>query len=218
MNTVTMDPVPLIFIMAIFTLFPVIFILTTSFVKISTVCFLTRESLGVQQVPPNMVIYALSLILSFYIMGPVYNKSYQAVIDDLNANKTMDSKSLMAAFQKSSDPLKAFLLKHTPRNERDFFYKSLRQYWTKDMLVNVQRDDFIIVIPAFVVSELTQAFKIGFLIYLPSVIIDIIISNVLLALGMMMMSPVTISLPLKLLLFIAVDGWSRLIHVLLSTY
>lgn len=219
MNTVTMDPIPIIFIMAIFTLFPVIFILTTSFIKISTVCFLTRESLGVQQVPPNMVIYGLSLILSFYIMGPVYNQSYQAVMDDLNTpHKVMDSKALINDFQKSSAPLKTFLLKHTPLNERDFFYKSLKQYWTQDMLSSVQKDDFIILVPAFVVSELTQAFKIGFLIYLPSVIIDIIISNILLAMGMMMMSPVTISLPLKLLLFIAVDGWSRLIHVLLGTY
>ena len=218
MNTVTMDPIPIIFIMALFTLFPIIFILTTSFIKISTVCFLTRESLGVQQIPPNMVIYGLSLILSFYVMGPVYNQSYQAVMDDLNVHKTMDSKALINDFQKSSAPLKTFLLKHTPVNERDFFYKSLKQYWTQDMLASVQKDDFIILVPAFVVSELTQAFKIGFLIYLPSVIIDIIVSNILLAMGMMMMSPVTISLPLKLLLFIAVDGWSRLIHVLLATY
>ncbi|MES2615019.1 MAG: type III secretion system export apparatus subunit SctR [Bdellovibrionota bacterium] len=218
MNTVSMDPIPIIFIMAIFSLFPMIFILTTSFIKISTVCFLTRESLGIQQIPPNMVIYGLSLVLSFYIMGPVYNKSYQAVMDDLANNKTMDSKALMADFQKSSAPLRTFLVKHTPNNERDFFYKSLKQYWTQDMLSTVQKDDFIILVPAFVVSELTQAFKIGFLIYLPSVIIDIIVSNILLAMGMMMMSPVTISLPLKLLLFISVDGWSRLIHVLLSTY
>ena len=218
MTSVSMDPVPLIFTMLLFTLFPTIFILTTCFIKISAVCMLTRESLGVQNIPPNMVIYGLSLILSFYIMGPVYNKSYENVIEDLNMHKSMDAEVLMTDFQKSSAPLKTFLIKHTPLNERDFFYKSLKQYWTQDMLVGVQKDDFIIIIPAFVVSELTQAFKIGFLIYLPSVIIDVIVSNILLAMGMMMMSPVTISLPLKLLLFIAIDGWSRLIHVLLSTY
>ena len=218
MTSVSMDPVPLIFTMLLFTLFPTIFILTTCFIKISAVCMLTRESLGVQNIPPNMVIYGLSLILSFYVMGPVYNKSYGNVIDDLNMHKSMDAELLMNDFQKSSAPLKTFLIKHTPLNERDFFYKSLKQYWTQDMLVGVQKDDFIIIIPAFVVSELTQAFKIGFLIYLPSVIIDVIVSNILLAMGMMMMSPVTISLPLKLLLFIAIDGWSRLIHVLLSTY
>ncbi len=218
MNTVTLDPVSVIFMMALFTLFPVIFILTTCFIKISTVCMLTRESLGVQQIPPNMVIYGLSLILSLYIMGPVYNKAFQGLTEDMNANKVMDSKTLIANFQKSSAPLKTFLLKHTPASEREFFYKSLKQYWTQDMLSYVQKDDFIIIVPAFVVSELTQAFKIGFLIYLPSVIIDIIVSNILLAMGMMMMSPVTIALPLKLLLFIAVDGWSRLIHVLLNTY
>ncbi len=218
MNVVTMDPVPIIFFMGFLSLFPIIFILTTSFIKISTVCFLTRESLGVQQTPPNMVIYGLSLILSFYVMGPIYNQSYKAIAGDLAQNKPMDSKALIANFEKSSAPLKTFLLRHSPVSERNFFYKSLKQYWTQDMLADVRPDDFIILVPSFVVSELTQAFKIGFLIYLPSVIIDIIVSNILLALGMMMMSPVTISLPLKLLLFISVDGWSRLIHVLLNTY
>jgi type III secretion protein R len=218
MNTMSMDPIPLIFIMAMFSLFPIIFILTTCFIKISTVCFLTRESLGVQQIPPNIVIYGLSLILSFYVMGPVYNQSYQGIMNDLNSHKTMDSKTLIDNFQKSSAPLKTFLSKHTPVTEQDFFYKSLQQYWTRDMLQSVQKDDFIILIPAFVVSELTKAFKIGFLIYLPSVIVDIIVSNILLAMGMMMMSPVTIALPLKLLLFISIDGWSRLLHVLMSTY
>lgn len=218
MNTMTMDPIPIMFMMAIFSLIPLIFICTTCFLKISTVCFLTRESLGVQQIPPNMVIYALSLVLSFYIMGPVYNNSFKSLMTDVDTHTAMESKNLFAAFDKSSGPLRTFLIKHTPANERDFFFRSLKQYWTADMLKTVTREDFIILVPAFVVSELTQAFKIGFLIYLPSVIIDVIVSNILLAMGMMMMSPVTIALPLKLLLFISIDGWSRLIHVLLNTY
>jgi type III secretion protein R len=218
MQQVALDPIPLIFLFAAFTLFPIFFILTTSFIKISTVLILTRESLGVQQIPPNMVIYGLSLILSFYIMGPVYNKSYNAISADMSNGKPLTSQLLLENFKKSSEPLKTFLMKNTPTNEREFFFRSIQKYWSKEMLVDVKSDDFIILIPAFVVSELTKAFKIGFLIYLPSVIIDIVISNILLAMGMMMMSPVTISLPLKLLLFISLDGWSRLIHVLLATY
>lgn len=219
MHAPAIEPIPIVFIMAFFTIFPAFFVLTTSFIKISMVCILTRESLGTQQIPPNIVIYGLSLILSFYVMGPVYNKSYQAVMDDLNTNNmTIDSKTLIADFQKSSEPLKDFLRRHSSPNEQEFFYKSLQQFWPKDMLEHVTKTDFIILIPSFVISELMQAFKIGFLIYLPSIIIDIIVSNILLAMGMMMMSPVTISLPLKLLLFISIDGWSRLIHALLGTY
>lgn len=215
----SIEPMPIVLVMAFFTIFPAFFVLTTSFIKISMVCILTRESLGTQQIPPNLVIYGLSLILSFYVMGPVYNQSYQAVMDDLNSqNMTIDSKTLIKDFQKSSDPLKNFLQKHSSPNEQEFFYKSLQQFWPKEMMQTVKKNDFIILIPSFVISELMQAFKIGFLIYLPSIIIDIIVSNILLAMGMMMMSPVTISLPLKLLLFISIDGWSRLIHALLGTY
>ena len=212
------DPIGMIIFLSLLSLAPVIFTLTSSFIKISMVCLLTRESLGVQNIPPNIVIYGLSLILSCYVMGPVYNNSYLAIADDMSNNQIITSKILINDFQKSSKPIKDFLYKHSAVSDRVFFYQSLQQFWTKDMLSKVQKDDFIVLIPAFTVSELTQAFKIGFLIYLPSVIIDIIVSNILMAMGMMMMSPVTISLPIKLLLFISLDGWSRIIHVLLASY
>lgn len=212
------DPISVIILLTVVSLLPIIFVLTTCFIKIAMVCILTRESLGVQQVPPNIIIYALSLILSFYVMGPVYNNSYNAISDDIKNGKSITSKVLLEDYQKSVTPIKQFLLKHSQLKEREFFYKSLKQFWTDDMLKNVRNDDLLILIPSFVVSELTQAFKIGFLIYIPSVIIDIIVSNILMAMGMMMMSPITISLPIKLLLFIAIDGWSRILHVLLGTY
>ncbi len=214
----TSDPIAIIILLAIMSLMPIIFILTTSFIKIAMVCILTRESLGVQQIPPNIVIYSLSLILSFYVMGPVYNASFLAIQDDLKSGKPLTYNVIIDDFQKSSEPIKQFLIKHSERNERIFFYQSLNKFWSKDMMNGVNQDNFIVLIPAFMVSELTKAFKIGFLIYLPSVIIDIIVSNILMAMGMMMMSPVTISLPIKLLLFIAIDGWSRLLHVLISSY
>ena len=212
------DPISLVILLFGLSLLPIIFILTTSFIKIAMVCILTRESLGVQQVPPNVVIYGLSLILSFYIMGPVYKVTYTALSKDILNGTPITTQKLITGLESSAKPMKQFLLKHSAREQRDFFYKSLKRFWTPDMLVDVKNDDFIILVPSFVVSELTQGFKIGFLIYLPSIIIDIIVSNILMAMGMMMMSPVTISLPIKLLLFISVDGWTRLINVILSTY
>jgi len=212
------DPVALILILVFCSLIPILFILTTSFVKISMVCILARDSLGVQQVPPNIVLYGLSLILSLYVMGPIYNNSYNIMHQDLISGNQITAKKLIDNFDASSTPLRQFLIKHSDREQKYFFYKSLKKYWTSDMLKDVTINDFIILVPAFVVSELTQGFKIGFLIYLPSIIIDIIVSNLLMAMGMMMMSPVTISLPIKLLLFISIDGWTRLINVILGTY
>ncbi len=212
------DPIAIIIILTFLSLIPIVFVLTTSFIKIAMVCILTRESLGVQQVPPNIVIYGLSLVLSFYVMGPVYNNTYNSLTDDIMQNKQITAQVIIESFSKSSQPVKVFLARHSSKLEQQFFMQTLKHYWSPEMMTSVKSDDFIILVPAFVVSELTQGFKIGFLIYLPSVIIDIIISNILMAMGMMMMSPVTISLPIKLLLFVSIDGWSRLIKVLLSTY
>lgn len=212
------NPISVIILLGVLSVLPIIFVLTTSFIKIAMVCILTRESLGVQQVPPNLVIYGISLILSFYVMGPVYNNSYLALNTDMSNNQQLTTQVLIEDFNKSAAPIKQFLTRNSQVNEREFFYQSLKRFWSKEMFNSVKRDDFIILIPAFMISELTQAFKIGFLIYIPSVIIDIIVSNILMAMGMMMMSPVTISLPIKLLLFISIDGWSRLLHALLGTY
>lgn len=217
MTTMSTNPLSIIIFLSLLSLLPILFILTTSFVKVAMVLLMTRESLGVQQIPPNIVIYSLSLILTFYIMGPVYNKTMINVGNTLKGNN-LSSQVLVDSFNNSSQDIRAFLIKHSPKKQQEFFYQSLKQFWTPEMMANVKKDDLIILVPAFMVSELTQAFKIGFLIYLPSVIIDIIVSNILMAMGMMMMSPVTISLPIKLLLFISLDGWSRLIHVLLNSY
>lgn len=217
MNTLGPNPISVISFLTLLSLLPIIIILTTSFVKISMVLLLTRESLGVQQIPPNIVIYSLSLILSFYVMGPVYNNSFTKFESTL-ANNNLSTQVLIDGFNDSSQGIKNFLSKHTPASQKQFFYQTLGEFWTPDMMASVKKDDLIILIPGFMISELTQAFKIGFLIYLPSVIIDIIVSNILMAMGMMMMSPVTISLPIKLLLFIALDGWVRLIHALMLSY
>lgn len=208
------SPINAIFLISLLSILPIIFVMTSSFIKISMVMLLTRESLGVQQIPPNIVIYSLSLVLSFYVMGPVYNNTIKA----MSTTAPTTGNALLEAISASTQETKKFLLHQTPRPQQQFFYQSLKEFWTPEMMKHVQADDLVVLVPAFMVSEITKAFKIGFLIYLPSVIIDIIVSNILMAMGMMMMSPQTISLPIKLLLFITLDGWARLIHALLGSY
>jgi len=211
------NPINVITFLTLLSLIPIIVIMTTCFVKVSMVLLITRESLGVQQIPPNMVIYCLSLILTFYIMGPVYkNTMNTASVALSNDNVTMTT--MLTGFKQSSASITRFLDKNTPSASKDFFYNSLKKFWTPDMMKDIKQNDLIVLIPAFLVSEMTRAFRIGFLIYLPSVIIDIIVSNLLMAMGMMMMSPVTISLPIKLLLFVSLDGWAKIVTALMGSY
>jgi type III secretion protein R len=210
------DPIYLIAILAFLSLAPFVAIMVTSFVKLVVVLSLIRNALGVQQIPPNMVINGLALILSIYIMNPVAQETFEI----LQANP-IDAKnvaSIQTAATKGQEPLRAFLLKHSSERERLFFFNAAKKLWPPGRSANVSPTDIMILIPAFTVGELTSAFQIGFLIYLPFIAIDIIVSNILLAMGMMMVSPMTISLPFKLLLFVTVDGWTRLIHGLVMTY
>lgn len=212
------NPISVVTFLALLSLIPIVIIMTTCFVKVSMVLLITRESLGVQQIPPNMVIYCLSLILTFYVMGPVYNNTINSTVNAFKNNSTYTTASLVDNLTQSTSEITNFLQKNTPIKNQDFFYNSLKRFWTPEMFAKVRRNDLVVLIPSFLVAEMTRAFRIGFLIYLPSVIIDIIVSNLLMAMGMMMMSPVTISLPIKLLLFISLDGWSRIIAALMGSY
>lgn len=212
----TTDPVVLVLALAAFGLVPMLVIVTTSFLKISVVLMLVRNALGIQQIPPNMAIYALSLVLTLYIMAPVGQAMWNAVEAEPESTKSVNA--LMSAVQKGSEPLRAFMERNTPNDQRQFFLNSVHRLWGKDMADKVKPNDFLILMPAYVVSELTRAFEIGFLLFLPFIVIDLIVSNILLAMGMMMVSPVTISLPLKLFLFVMVNGWTRLIHALTTSY
>ena len=150
-------------------------------------------------------------------MGPVYNNTIESVTATFKSD-TVTPVTLIESLQQSSDSISTFLAKNTPPQNQEFFYNSLKRFWTPEMFAKVKKNDLVVLIPSFLVAEMTRAFRLGFLIYLPSVIIDIIVSNLLMAMGMMMMSPVTISLPIKLLLFISLDGWSRIIQALLGSY
>jgi len=195
---------------------PLLLVTTTSFLKISIVLSLVRNALGVQQAPPNMAIYALAILLSAYIMAPIGHKITQAFAEE--KDPTMSVKALLQVARKSSEPIRDFLVKNSKPQQREFFLATAKKLWPADLANDSNKTDLLIVTPAFVVSELTAAFEIGFLLFLPFIVIDLVVSNILMAMGMMMVSPVTISLPLKLFLFVMVDGWSRLIHGLIGTY
>ena len=197
-------------------LLPFIAIMVTSYVKLVVVLSLVRNALGTQQTPPNLVINGLALILTVYIMAPVITD----MVNIGGQQKINYSKfsSVTKSFEEVSNPLRKFMLKHSHAKERKFFLKSAKSIWPEEMAAKAQESDFLILVPAFTVSELTSAFIIGFFIYLPFIVIDLVVSNVLLALGMMMVSPMTISTPIKLLLFVIINGWARLIHSLVLTY
>lgn len=221
------DPISLAVALALLALLPLAAVMTTSFLKIAVVLSLVRNAMGVQQVPPNMALYGLAMILSVYVMGPVVmqvGEELRAVREapaqsqSVPGGKPDQMNALFEAVSRGSEPMRAFMLKNSRPEQRDFFVRTAHHLWGETQARDLKESDFLVLIPAFLVSELTAAFQIGFLLYLPFVIIDLIVSNILLAMGMMMVSPVTISMPLKLFLFVMVDGWTRLIQGLVLSY
>jgi len=210
------DPVAIVVGLALLGLLPFLAIMATSFVKIVVVMTLVRNALGIQQIPPNMALNGLAIILSIYIMAPAGTQAFDNLADqDLTK---LDARGTLEAVGEAAQPFRDFLEKHSKQSEQLFFMHTAKKLWPEEYSRNVSKDDFLVLLPAFTVSELTSAFEIGFLLYLPFIAIDLIVSNILLAMGMMMVSPMTISLPFKLLLFVLLDGWTRLIHGLVLTY
>jgi len=210
------DPITLALVLALMALLPTVVVVTTSFLKIAIVMSLIRNALGVQQIPPNLALYGMALIITAYIMAPIGNGIYEQTLHQPAAMRSIDG--LMSGIQKGADPLREFMLRNSRGEQRNYFVQTAKRLWGPKLAADITSTDFIVLMPAFLISELTSAFEIGFLLYLPFVVIDLIISNILLSMGMMMVSPVTISLPLKLFLFVMVDGWSRLVHGLIQTY
>lgn len=281
------SPALIILIVVSLALAPFVAVMVTSFTKIVVVLSLLRNALGLQQVPPNVVINGLAIVLSIYVMYPVILDTHAAVTAHMDGRPppahvaqqvanaplrpepvairnpagvttTVDTSAatvgvpatavqplvedeavevapsaatgggsglegmtvdrLIELVNVGKEPLRAFLIHHSSDAERAFFLRSAQRLLPPGKRDEVGVDDFIVVVPAFTVSELTAAFQIGFLIFLPFLIIDLVVGNILLALGMMMMSPTTVSLPLKLLLFVLIDGWAKLVHGLVLTY
>ncbi|WP_376091771.1 type III secretion system export apparatus subunit SctR [Roseomonas sp. CCTCC AB2023176] len=201
-------------------LIPFIVVSATAFLKIAVVLFLLRNALGTQQTPPNLVLYALAVALAAYVSLPLILAVQTQLSQPGTDLSTADG--MLAAARSASEPVKAFLSRFADERERDFLLSAASRVWPQGSPggseVTASRDDLIVLLPAFVVSELTRAFEIGFLIYLPFIVIDLIVSNVLMAMGMVMVSPLVISVPFKLFVFVLADGWSRLTHGLVLSY
>ena len=215
----SLDPYALIVLLTALSLLPFVAMITTSYLKLVVVMSLIRNAIGIQSIPPNMVLNAMALILSCYIMAPTLERSWAILQREMaseEAPRTFRTEMLL----KAAEPMREFLERHAADRHRAFFVRTAERLWSADgeSEATVDERSFYILIPAFTVTELTKAFQIGFLVYLPFIAIDIIISNILLAMGMMMVSPVTISLPFKLLLFVLVDGWTQLIQGLVLSY
>lgn len=208
----------LIGILSFFTLLPFLIAAGTCFIKFSIVFVIVRNALGLQQVPSNMTLNGIALILSLFVMAPIIER----VIEYSNEhNVSFEEPSSMTDFINSGlGEYKAYLLKFSDRELIDFFEKIHTTRITDHIITGEDEDSYSIIslLPAYALSEIKSAFKIGFYIYLPFVVVDLVISCILLTLGMMMMSPVTISTPIKLILFVAMDGWTLLSKGLILQY
>ncbi|MFI5306542.1 MAG: EscR/YscR/HrcR family type III secretion system export apparatus protein [Polyangiales bacterium] len=205
-------------------LLPLLLMVTTSFVKISVVLSLLRNALGVPDVPSGAVVTALAMILSAYVMTPVAREMAQraapasARIDIDNPLAPESRKAVLQAFELGTPPLAAFLRRNAGSKERALFLDLARRARPADQRDEVSASDLSVAIPAFLVSELAQAFRVGLLVLLPFVVIDLVVASILLALGMSALPPATIALPFKLLLFVLVDGFFVLSKALVSSY
>lgn len=201
-----------LFILTILSLAPAIVILMTSFTRIIIVLHFIRSALGTQQMPPNQVLIGLALFLTFFIMSPV--------ITDINQNAytpyTAGQISQEEALERGMEPIRNFMIRNTRQKDVGLFL-SLAQI-DRENIASIQEVPTRVLIPSFIISEMKTAFELGFIIYIPFIVLDMIVASILMAMGMMMLPPVMISLPFKILLFIMIDGWNLLIGELVKTF
>ncbi len=197
-------------IMGLLTILPGIILMMTSFTRIIIVLSLLRQALGLQQTPPNQVLIGLSLFLSFFVMAPAINQINTTAIQPYAAGKLAGTDMIRTA----GEPLHAFMTKQTRVKDLTMFAEMAKS----GPYANPKDVPFSVLLPAFVTSELKTAFQIGFLIFLPFIVIDLVVATVLMSLGMMMLSPTIISLPFKLLLFVLVDGWALTMGSLANSF
>jgi len=200
----------IILMLTVLSLAPAILIMMTSFTRIVVVLSFLRQSLGAQQMPPNQLVVGLSLFLSFFVMAPVWNQVNQNAIEPYLNKKITQAEALNQA----EGPIRGFMFKQTRQKDLELFLSLTQSAKPK----NKNDVPTHILIPAFVVSELKTAFQIGFMLYLPFLVLDMVVASVLMAMGMMMLPPMMISLPFKLLLFVLVDGWQLVVGSLVKSF
>jgi flagellar biosynthetic protein FliP len=205
-------PVRMLLVLTILSLAPSILIMLTSYTRIIVVLHFVRTAIGTQSSPPNQVLIGLALFLTFFIMWPTFQEINEVAIKPLDAGEITQTEALVAAEQ----PLREFMYGQTQRKDLSLFIEI--SGGNIDDYEDVDDIPFTTLVPAFILSELRQAFIIGFLIYIPFIVIDMVVASVLMSMGMMMLPPTTISLPFKILLFVLADGWDLIIKNLVLTF
>ncbi len=190
---------------------PILLITLTSFTRILIVLHFTRQALNTQSAPPNQVLIAIALFLTFFIMQPVFSKIYTEAVVPYDAGEL----GFEEAFKVAAEPLREFMFKQTQVKDIDVFMQISNNAWDNESMEQVPT---AVLIPGFIVSELRTAFIIGFIIYVPFIVIDMVVASVLMSMGMMMLPPTTISMPFKILLFVLADGWNLVIVNLVRTF
>ncbi|MCX8956570.1 EscR/YscR/HrcR family type III secretion system export apparatus protein [Erwinia psidii] len=216
MDIQNIDPHILAIFVGAISLLPLFIIICTSFLKISVVLLIVRNALGIQQVPANMVIYSISLAATIFIMMPVFNETCRR-IEDVSQGE-MNIEAIYSNRERIIEPLQNFFLHNINPDTQIRLTKAAKKLWQKNAEDPVDHNNLAIVLSSFVLSELQAGFKTGFLIYIPFLVVDLLVANILMALGMQMVAPMVVSLPLKLLLFTLIDGWSRLLEGLFYSY
>jgi flagellar biosynthetic protein FliP len=203
-------PIQTLLFLTALTFLPAVVLMMTAFTRIAIVLSLLRQALGTVQAPPNQVLVGLSLFLTFFVMAPTFEQIYNQAYLPLSRNQLNFNDAVVRA----GEPLKAFMVKQTRESDLALFVKLSNT----PALAGPEEIPFKVLVPAFVISELKTAFQIGFVIFLPFLVIDLVVASVLMSMGMMMLSPVIVALPFKLMLFVLVDGWNLLVGSLVRSF
>lgn len=209
-------PVAMMGVLVLLSLLPFAAVMLTSFSKIAVVLSLARAAMGTQQAPPTIVLTGLAAVLTGHIMAPVIEAMWDA--GQVAYAEAGSGAEVLSSAARVAEPLRDFLLRHGGEQERAQFAEMARELRGDDPAHPVSESDLWVILPAFVITELKEAFQIGFLVFLPFLVLDMVIANILLALGMQTLSPSQVSLPFKILLFVAVDGWALLARGLILGY
>ncbi len=208
-GTVTGRVIQLVALLTVLSLAPSILVMMTSFTRIIVVLSFLRTAIGIQQTPPNTVLISLALFLTFFIMAPTLQSAYESGVLPL-VNEEIDE---MTAFERTTDPFKEFMLRHVRENDLALFMNLSDTQVAEPMETPLR-----VLIPSFMISELRRAFEIGFMLFLPFLIIDMVTASILMSMGMMMLPPVMISLPFKIIFFVLVDGWYLIAGSLIQSF
>lgn len=209
-GTVTGRVVQLVALLTVLSLAPSILVMMTSFTRIVVVLSFLRSAIGLQQTPPNTVMVSLALFMTFFIMTPTLEAAYKQGIQPL-INEDIDE---VTAFNRSVEPFKLFMLKHVREKDLQLFADAAQS----EPFASPEAVPLQVIVPAFMISELRRAFEIGFMLFLPFLIIDIVTSSILMSMGMMMLPPIVISLPFKIIFFVLVDGWNLVVGSLIQSF